>query len=97
LPARAAISAGVPLGSGQRRAPAHPGFRGDASNGLAFSSDGSLLAVSTGDGAVRLWDPAGGDHWRNLGRHRGDARGVAFSPDGQLLASAGGGDGTVRL
>ena len=30
-------------------------------NGVAFSSDGSMLATTGDDGALRVWDPATGD------------------------------------
>ena len=30
-------------------------------NDVAFSSDGSMLATTGDDGAVRVWDPATGD------------------------------------
>ena len=53
---------------------------------MAFSPDGRLLATSSDDKTVRLWDPATGEHRRTLAAH-GEVTGVAFSPDGQLLAS----------
>jgi WD40 repeat protein len=63
--------------------------------GVAFSSDGAVLA--TGEGTlVRLWDVATGRTIRTLAGHTGYLYGVAFSPDGALLATTGG-DRTARL
>jgi eukaryotic-like serine/threonine-protein kinase len=63
---------------------------------VAFSRDGQLLATSSDDQTVRLWDPATGQHIRTLTGHTGWVNAVAFSPDGLLLAAGAGGQ-TVRL
>ena len=67
-----------------------------AVTGVAFSQDGRLLASSSKDKMVRLWDPASAKRLRTLTGHTFPVHGVAFSPDGRLLASASS-DKTVRL
>ncbi|MEU7457551.1 protein kinase domain-containing protein [Streptosporangium roseum] len=64
---------------------------------VAFSPDGKILAIDSGDDTVRLWDvatrtPIGPP----LTSHDKGVSAVAFSPDGKILAT-GSGDGTVRL
>lgn len=62
---------------------------------VAFSPDGALAAVSGGEGAIYLFDPAtGAAKGQLLGRSR-QGRRLAFSPDGKTLASAGE-DGAVQ-
>ena len=71
------------------------GRRG-AVHALAFSPDGTHLAIGKRTGAVRLWDIET-KTLQPLGGHgEGAVHTVAFHPDGKVLAS-GGGDKTVRL
>jgi WD40 repeat protein/DNA-binding SARP family transcriptional activator len=62
-----------------------------ATNRLAFSPDGTRLAVATTDGTTRIWDPAPQRSRERLllaahGQGRWD---LAFSPDGRRLATIG--------
>ncbi len=70
---------------------------------LAFSPDGTVLAVAGGaeerqpaDFAIRLWDASTGEAIRQLVGHTAPVLSLAFSPDGTLLASASA-DDTIRL
>ncbi len=68
--------------------------------GVAFSTDGTLLATADDNGTVTLWNPAtrqkvGAPLTAGTGT-QGGVNGVAFSPNGTLLATADA-DGTVQL
>ena len=72
---------------------------GASVNVVAFSPDGKLLAMGSGNGIVRLWDVA---TQRQIGVQLGTLNrarlieSMAFSPDGTTLAAASK-DGVVRL
>ena len=66
-----------------------------AVNDLAFSRDGALLATSSDDRTVRVWDVAAGRGWVASG-HGDEVWSLLFLGDGRTLASAGK-DRTIRL
>ena len=54
---------------------------------LAFSPDGQTLASASGDGTIRFWDVATGQHRNTLDMGYFDIEGdFAFSPDGNMFA-----------
>lgn len=65
---------------------------------LAFSADGSMLATTGVDGALKLWDPGTGQLLRTLqGAPETVVVGPSFSPDGQLVAASWQGEGLARV
>lgn len=67
--------------------------------GVAFRSDGQMLATASVDGTARLWDlatPAPQSSGRVLMAPKSAVHGVAFSTDGRTLATASS-DWTARL
>jgi WD40 repeat protein len=63
---------------------------------LAFSPDSRLLASTSYDHMIYLWEPATGEQVKPLKEHTDSVFDLAFSPDGKWLAS-GGADRTVKL
>jgi WD40 repeat protein len=59
-------------------------------NDVAFSADGSMLATTGDDGALRVWNPETGEELWTLKGPDNEAAvwGPSFSPDGTLLAAA---------
>jgi WD40 repeat protein/serine/threonine protein kinase len=66
-----------------------PGAKGG--DGLAFSSDGKLIAVAEGS-IVELWDTSSGRKVSTISGHAGKITSVAISPDARQVATGGLGD-----
>jgi len=65
---------------------------------LAWSPDGTLLAVASAAGGITLYDAATGAVRHALAGHENGANALAWSPAGaQLLLATGGQDGCVRI
>src|SRR5207248_1566890 len=63
---------------------------------VAFSPDGTILASSSRDTTIKLWDARTGKLERTLTDHTRVVFDVTFSPKGDLLAS-GSWDKTIKL
>jgi WD40 repeat protein len=62
---------------------------------LAFSPDGTRLAVGKGTNALSVWELAGGKRLGPAAGHQGAVTAVALGPDGRRATTLGE-DGTVR-
>ena len=66
-------------------------------NDIAYSPDGTKLAIATGNG-IWLYDAQTGQELAQCAGHIGKVLNVAFRPDGKTIASVGiGHDQTVRI
>jgi WD40 repeat protein len=77
-------------------APRTLAWDGEEPNAVAFSPDGSTLALGTRDNTVRLWSTTSWQVLATLRGHTDRVLSVAFAPDGTMLATASR-DRTVRL
>jgi len=75
---------------------AEGGFHTGVISAMDFNRDGSLLASSSWDHSVRLWDFEKGTLRRTFLGHRGEVWSVALSPNGDLVVS-GSKDGEVKI
>jgi small GTP-binding protein len=65
-------------------------------NRIAWSPDGSYLALPSEDNTIRIWDARSGECMHTLQGHPDKVWSVAWSPNGQRLASASS-DRTIHL
>lgn len=71
-------------------------FDKPSSRELAFSPDGTTLAIAYADGSVVLWEASSGKRLSEAKTDSKELIAVCWSPDGKLLATAGG-SGRVTL
>jgi WD40 repeat protein/class 3 adenylate cyclase len=60
----------------------------DDINDVRFSQDGSMLATSGDDGALRVWDPGSGEPIAAVQGEAGPVLGVSFDAGGSLVAAS---------
>lgn len=56
---------------------------------IAFSPDSNLLAISSWDGSLLLWDAKKQQPWREWKAHNTRIRGIAWLPGSKLILTAG--------
>lgn len=71
------------------------GHEGDVTD-VAFSPDGTLVASSSMDGTIHLWQVSSGDLLLSIDGHEDHVLSLDFSPDGRTIAS-GSDDRSLRL
>jgi WD40 repeat protein/class 3 adenylate cyclase len=76
-----------------------PPFEGDPLdiNDVAFSPDGSMLAIATDSEALRIFDAESGDPLSSTSVEGSGALGLSWSADGRLVSAAWPGAHTVRI
>jgi WD40 repeat protein len=62
---------------------------GDAVFGIAYSPDGRVVATSSTDGDVRVWDTTNGQLVKKFPGHKESVHQLAFSGTGERLVTAG--------
>ncbi|MEH2305972.1 serine/threonine-protein kinase [Nostoc sp.] len=67
-----------------------------AKGSLIFSPDRQILASSSNDNTIKLWDVASGNEIGTLTGHSSQVNSIVFSRDGQILVS-GGADGAIKV
>lgn len=89
---------GVALWDVESREPADEPIAADDNTiwGLAWSTDGSILATASDDEVVQLWDIGSRKPTGTLTPHPGGAAGAAFLSDGATIATTGR-EGSVLL
>jgi len=85
----------VPSGRQRRKFKVH--IDGEDIVSLALSPNGSLLACSSKDATIRIWDLTSSCEWRSLAGEKWPAASLAFSLQGRILASAWGRDKLIRV
>src|SRR5882762_9978945 len=68
----------------------------DRVRSISFSPDGKLIASSSEDHTIKLWDAVTGKQLRTVMGGGDSVYTIAFSPDGKVIAS-GGFDSAIRL
>lgn len=71
------------------------GHEGDVTD-VAFSPDGRLVASSSMDGTIRVWQVGSGELLLSIGEHGDHVLSLDFSPDGAFIAS-GSDDRSLRI